>query len=262
MQKTKFYATLSLILGIIGIFFGILFAIPSLVFGVITLKRIKDNPTYQGKILAIIGIILSGLVVIRFGLLVFNFFYIPMYLTNYVCDNNFNVVGINCPESSDKGVISAKNLTLSQEDFESINFNIIEYGGPVDNIFNIPNTESVAQISASTVKKKYRNFINTVLIFSSNEYAKTHYNKIDQNNVFYKYNHTNINCSKYGETCYIVQGIKGVNNSIVYAYALNFIHGKIYVSIYFVDAIESDYDTIVKLADITLDKINNNILAQ
>jgi uncharacterized membrane protein YvbJ len=66
--RTSGMATASLVLGIIGIFFG-LCSILAIIFGAIALGQINRDPSLQGKGQAVAGLVL-GIVVIALGIIV------------------------------------------------------------------------------------------------------------------------------------------------------------------------------------------------
>ena len=66
--RTSGMATASLVLGIIGIFFG-LCSILAIIFGAIALSQINKNPALQGKGQAVAGLVL-GIVFLVLGVLI------------------------------------------------------------------------------------------------------------------------------------------------------------------------------------------------
>ncbi len=72
--KTNSFAIISLIAGIVSLFFSFYFiiAIVAIIFGVLALSQIKKNPAQKGKGLAIAGIILGagGVIITIIGIIV------------------------------------------------------------------------------------------------------------------------------------------------------------------------------------------------
>jgi uncharacterized membrane protein YvbJ len=66
--KTSGFAVASLVLGIIGIFFG-LCSILAIIFGGMALSQISKNPELKGKGQAVAGLVL-GIVVVALGIIV------------------------------------------------------------------------------------------------------------------------------------------------------------------------------------------------
>tara|TARA_Y100000310_G_C20692103_1_gene822998 strand:- start:1845 stop:2582 length:738 start_codon:yes stop_codon:yes gene_type:complete len=69
-SNKNIWAILSFILALISLFFGFYTAILGIIFGIIALIKIKENPSLGGKKLAIAGIIISIIIIIIVPLLV------------------------------------------------------------------------------------------------------------------------------------------------------------------------------------------------
>ena len=62
--KTSGMATAALILGLAGLLFGFLTAIPAIVFGILGIIQTNKDPNLKGKGMAIAGVVLGGVILV------------------------------------------------------------------------------------------------------------------------------------------------------------------------------------------------------
>jgi uncharacterized Tic20 family protein len=118
------------IIAILAIIFGFLFPPLGLLFGIISLQRIKKNPNLQGKGLAIIGIVMGILTLIATVVIIIWVFSLPTENTNFErCSFPDYTNGIECQNFSANAVTDEIYLDLKNNKLDNITITGITYDG-------------------------------------------------------------------------------------------------------------------------------------